>query len=186
MKWTPEEEEAFVKLFATGVSFRVLGAHFGRSSESAYRKAVQMGLGSKPLQGNRSPTWAALVVLCADGKPRTVHELAAATGAARHTLDQLLRVHEQAGEAHVAIRLRRSGRSIPYWLPFAGKSAPAPRPRTNAQNSRRYYRRLKEEDPITLKLRTDRDTLRRAEKRGTVPRQHKAVRALFGLVETKR
>lgn len=185
MKWTPEEEAAFAALFATGVSFRVLGAHFGRSSESAYRKSVQMGLGSKPLQGNRSPTWAAIVAVCADRVPRTVHQLAAATGAARRTIDQLLQRHAEAGEAHVARRARREGRAIPFWLPFPGKSVPAPRRRTAAENCRNYYRRLKEEDPIRLKLRTDRNTVRRAEKRGTVPRQHKAVRALFGL-EVKR
>ncbi|WP_244785431.1 hypothetical protein [Cupriavidus pauculus] len=180
MKWTADEEKAFAALFATGVSFRVLGAHFGRSGEAAYRKAMQMGLGSKPLQGNRSPTWAALVALCADRKPRTVHQLAEATGAARRTLDQLLRDRERAGKAHVARRARRQGRPIPYWLPFPGKSAPAPRRRTVAENGRNYYRRLKEQDPIGAKLRTDRNTLRRAEKRGTVPRQHLAVRALFG------
>lgn len=181
MYWTKEEEGRLRELWASGKSFKVIGAELGRSGDAAFRKGKAMGLGSKPFDGDMSPTWALLLRVCQDRRARTVHEMAQITGTSRSTIDHLMLRKERAGEAHVANWGKRPGAPIPYWLPFPGKSKPKPRAMTNAERNRARYARLKEEDPLRLKAIVERNSLNRAQRNGTVRQQHAVVRALFGM-----
>lgn len=181
MRWTDEELATLRRLWSEGHSFRVIGAHLNRSGDAVYRKGKELGLGAKPLaQTDRSPTWALIRRLCADGRPRTVHEIARLTGAGRSTVDQLFKKHRSAGDAHVVTWDRRCGAPVPYWLPEPGKSAKRPKVMTSTERARLARKRMKEEDPLRYKLMIDRNTINRARRNGTVPRQHRVMNALFG------
>ncbi|WP_434033576.1 SANT/Myb-like DNA-binding domain-containing protein [Cupriavidus sp. a3] len=180
-RWTPEEEQKLRELVATGQSYRVIGAHLGRAGDTVFAKAKAMGLGPKPLTGERSPTWIAILRICADGIPRTVHELAKATGAARHTVDCLFWERKKAKQAHVVRWLTGHGAPVPYWLPVQGRSARRPPTLTPAQVSKRFRDRLRENDPIAYRAYLARTTTRAALKAGRVKPQHAIVRALFGM-----
>ncbi|GLC92333.1 hypothetical protein Tamer19_17410 [Cupriavidus sp. TA19] len=181
MRWTNEEEARLRQLWTTGKSLKVIGAELGRTADAAYRKGKAMGLGSKPFEGETSPTWMLLTRVCRDRRGRTVHEMAQATGTSRYTIDQLMRRKEKAGEAHVADWEKRPGAPIPYWLPFPGKSKPKPRALTNTERNRALRARIREEDPLRYKAMIDRATVNRSRRNGTVRKQHLVVRALFGL-----
>jgi hypothetical protein len=172
-RWTPQEVEKLRELCATGQSYRVIGAHLGRSADTVFHKAKALGLGPKPLTTERSITWLAIQRVCADGVARTVHELAAVTGASRHTIDLLL--------AHVKRWRTGHGAPAPYWLPVPGKSARRPKPLTRAEMSKRFRDRLRESDPIAYRVYLARNTARAALKAGKPKRQHDVVRALFGM-----
>ncbi|SPR97366.1 hypothetical protein [Cupriavidus taiwanensis] len=181
MKWTVEDVARLRSLWTTGKSFRVIGAELGRSIESVYRKGKDLGLGSKPFQGETSPTWLLLIRVCQDRRGRTVHEMVKVSGASRHTIDALMRTKEAAGAAHVVDWKKRSGSPIPLWLPFPGKSKPKPRAMTNTERCRARRARLREEDPLAYKALIDRNTVNRARRNGSVRKQHSVVRALFGM-----
>ncbi|AGW94614.1 hypothetical protein N234_31700 [Ralstonia pickettii DTP0602] len=181
MRWGKEEVARLRKLWESGKSFRMIGAELGRSIESVYRKGKALGLGSKPFEGETSPTWMLLTRVCQDRRGRTVHEMAKITGASRHTIDQMFLRKERAGEAHVARWEQRPGAPIPYWLPFPGKSKPKPRRLTNTERSRVQRARMREEDPLRYKAMIDRNTVNRALRNGTVRKQHAVVQALFGM-----
>lgn len=180
-RWTPEEEQKLRELVATGQSYRVIGAHLGRSGDTVFHKAKAMGLGAKPLTTERSPTWIAIERICADGVPRSVHELVEATGAARHTIDCLFYDRKKAKQAHVARWQAGHGAPVPLWLPVPGKSARRPRTMTLAETSKRFRDRLRESDPIAYRVYLARNAARSALKAGKVKRQHAVVRALFGM-----
>lgn len=179
MRWTPEEEAKLRELWDSGKSFREIGAILGRSGEAAYRKGVSMKLGSKPFGGDPSPTWALIVRICSDRRPRSVHEIAEAAGTSRHTVDYLMRTREEEGRAHVADWKKRPGSPIPYWLPLPGKSKPRPRSLTNTERNRAWRAKLRDEDPLAYKALIDRNTVNRARRMGTVPKPPKLLRALF-------
>ncbi len=181
MYWTKEEEALLRQLWSSGKSFKVIGAELGRSREAAYRKGISMGLGSKPFDGETSPTWLLLVRVCQDRRGRTVHEMARITGTSRHTIDHLMRRKEAAGEAHVVGWRKRSGSPVPHWLPFPGVSKPKPRALTNTERNRRLRDRLREDDPLRYKAMIDRNSVKRAARKGTVKKQHAVVQALFGM-----
>ncbi|KWR88793.1 hypothetical protein [Cupriavidus sp. IDO] len=181
MRWTVEDEGKLRELWTSGKSFRVIGAELDRSAESVYRKGKDLGLGSKPFQGETSPTWLLLTRVCQDRRGRTVHEMAQIAGASRHTIDGLMRNKEAAGEAHVMGWKKRAGSPIPLWLPFPGKSKPKPAAMTNTERCRARRARLKEDDPLAYKAMIDRNTLNRARRVGSVRKQHSVVRALFGM-----
>lgn len=180
-RWTLDEEQKLRDLVATGQSYRVIGAHLGRSGDTVFHKAKAMGLGPKPLMGERSPTWIAILRICADGIPRTVHELAKATGAARHTVDCLFWERKKAKQAHVVRWQTGHGAPVPYWLPVPGRSAQRPRVLTPAQQSKRFRDRLRENDPIAYRAYLARSATRAALRSGKVKPQHAIVRALFGM-----
>lgn len=181
MRWTADEEAKLRELWASGQSFRVIGAHLGRAGDAVYRKGKEMGLGTKPLTAERSPTWIMIQRICTDGVPRTVHEFAVLTGAASHTIDCLFKKRAAAGEAHVARWRKRQGTPIPHWLPVAGKDARRPAVLTSAERARRNRARMREEDPIAYQATLNRNTLRRSIKTGALARrqQHAVVAALF-------
>lgn len=180
-RWTEEEMERLRALWRGELSLRVIGGHMGRSAEAIFRKAKDLGLGSKPYEGNKSPYWALIVRICQDGRARTVHELAAETGASRFTVDGLMKQREAAGLAHVVRWERRWGPPTPYWLPQPGASARKPKARTHNERQKALMRRMKDEDPLKYKAIIERKTLRRAQKLGVVPRQHAVVQAMYGI-----
>lgn len=180
-RWTPEEVEKLRELCATGQSYRVIGAHLGRTADTVFHKAKALGLGPKPLTTERSITWIAIKRICADGVARTVHELAALTGASRHTIDLLLAGRQKSGQAHVKRWRTGHGAPAPFWLPVPGKSARRPKPLTRAQMSKRFRDRLRDDDPIAYRVYMARNTARAALKTGKPRRQHDVVRALFGM-----
>jgi hypothetical protein len=181
MRWTAEDEAKLREMWATGASFCAIGAELNRSGDAVFQKGKTLGLGSKPCADQRSPVWAFIVRVCADGRARSVHELIEVTGAARVTIDHLMRRRSAAGQAHVARWEKRWGAPTPYWLPVPGKNAPKPRVKTHSERQRDRMRRLKEEDPLQYKAIVDRKTVRRALSRGTVRQQHEVVRAMFGM-----
>lgn len=181
-RWTPAEEQKLRDLVATGQSYRVIGAHLGRTGDTVFHKAKAMGLGSKPLTAERSPTWIAIQRICADGVPRTTRELAAATGAARHTVDCLMAERRRKKQAHVARWVAGHGAPLPYWLPVPGRNAPRPKVLTPAEVSRRFRERQRKEDPLAYVAQLRRNGVRQALKSGkTNTTQHALVRALFGM-----
>lgn len=180
--WTKEEEAKLRRLFRSDTTFDVIGAELGRTRHAVRMKAEYLGLGPKPYTGNRSPVWSLIVRICQDGRPRTVHELAALTKATRVCVDRLMNDRLAAGQAHVPKWDRqRRGPALPYWLPVPGKSAPRPVPRTSAERQREVIRRMREEDPLRYKALVDRAALRQREKRGVVAQQHPVIQALFGM-----
>ncbi|WP_454056051.1 hypothetical protein [Cupriavidus sp. Marseille-Q8015] len=181
-RWTPAEEQKLRDLVATGQSYRVIGAHLGRTGDTVFHKAKAMGLGSKPLTTERSPTWIAIQRVCADGVPRTTRELAAATGAARHTVDCLMAERRRKKQAHVARWQSGHGAPVPHWLPVPGRNAPRPRVMTRAESSQRFRDRQRKEDPLAYVAQLRRNGVRHALKNGKLKmNQHAIVRALFGM-----
>ncbi|MGT2429268.1 hypothetical protein ACU4HD_12070 [Cupriavidus basilensis] len=181
MRWTAEEEAKLRELWVTGQSFRVIGAHLGRAGDAVYRKGREMGLGSKPLATERSPTWVMIQRIAADGVPRTVHEFASLTGAARHTIDCLFKKRAGMGEAHIARWRKRQGTPIPHWLPTAGKDAQRPVVPSIAERARRLRARMREEDPIAYRAMLSRNSLRRSIKTGALARRSKAPMSVFSV-----
>lgn len=180
--WTEAEMVKLTELVSQGLKWWEIGFQLGRSGNAVQMKAASMNLGPKPFKGKRSPVWRLIVKICADGRPRTVHELAAVTGASRVHVDCLMKEHHAAGEAHRAAWLKsRRGPPKPLWLPVAGKDAAKPYVPTAAERQCARMRRMKEEDPLRYKAIVDRCTLRRKLKRGAVSQQHPVVQALFGM-----
>ena len=180
-RWTPEEEAKLRELVATGQSYRIIGAHLGRTGDTVFHKAKAMGLGSKPLTTERSPTWIAIQRVCADGVPRTTKELAAATGAARHTIDCLMQERRLKKQAHVARWKSGHGAPVPHWLPVPGRNSPRPRVMTKNESSQRFRDRQRKNDPLAYVAQLRRNVVRQALKKGQVGTQHPLVRALFGM-----
>ncbi|QEZ47197.1 hypothetical protein [Cupriavidus oxalaticus] len=183
-RWTQDEEAMLISLTRSDLSWRVIGAHLNRSAEAVQVKAKSLKLGPKPYTGNKSPTWSLVIQICADGRARTVHELAKLTGTSRISLDRILKDRAEAGLAHVAAWQRRWGPPTPLWLPEPGKNAAKPKARTHCQRERDRMRRMKEDDPLRYKAIIDRASARRAMRKGKVAQQHPLVQALFGMVVT--
>lgn len=181
MKWTDEDKAKLKAMAEAGVAWRIIGAHLGRSGEAAFNKAKLMGLGPKPFTGNQSPAWAAIVRVCQDGRPRTVHELCKATGNARITIDALMKKRKALGQAHVARWERRAGCPVPYWIPTPGVSARKPKPLSQNDREKARIERMKADDPLRYKAYLERKRLRTALRRGVTTPQHEVVRALFGM-----
>jgi len=182
MRWTEEEMGTLASLVWAGLSWCVIGAHLNRSGSAVQNKAAALELGPKPHKGNRSPVWSLIVRICADGRPRTVHELVEITGASRVCIDRLMKERHDAKQAHVAKwNTLHRGPAAPLWLPVPGKDATRPRARSQAQRQRDRMRRMKEEDPLRYKAIIDRTTIRRRLRKGAVTPQHPVIQALFGM-----
>lgn len=182
-RWTEEEMDLLRTLHDRGdLSLREIGARLGRSAPAIQDKAQKMGLGPKAFTGNRSAVWSYVVKLCADRRPRSVHELAQLTGASRGRIDKMMRDRRAAGQAHHAGWQRHtSGWPSPRWLPFPGKDVPRPAPISGAERQRDRMRRMKEEDPLRYKAIIERTVIRRRMRDGIVTPQHEVVRAMFGM-----
>ncbi|WP_137923932.1 hypothetical protein [Cupriavidus sp. 2SB] len=181
-QWTDEEKAKLVVLVGQGLKWWDIGFQLGRTGDAVQMMAGSMKLGPKPFKGKRSAVWRLMVRICADGRPRTVHELVALTGASRVCIDRLMKEGHADGEAHTAGWLKsRRGPPKPLWLPVPGTDAPKPYVPTASERQCARMRRMKEEDPLRYKAIIDRCTLRRKLKRGVVAQQHPVVQALFGM-----
>jgi len=183
MRWTPEDEGKLRELYSPTKTFKEIGDQLGRSKDAVQMKAAELGLGPKPYKGYRSTIWPLIEEICKDGRARTVHELAALTGASRVAIDRLMKDRHDDGLAHVADWLpTERGPKAPLWLPVPGKDAKRPKATTPAERQAARMRRMKEEDPLRYKAIIDRCTIRRKLKKGLVlAHQHPIVHALFGM-----
>lgn len=183
MKWTDEQMDDLRRMMAEGKSWRLIGAHLGRSADAVWIRARKMGLGPKPLNREfKSAIWTLIQRACADKKPRTVHDVALMVGCARTSVDRLMKRYAEAGQAHVAKWEKRAdgGSPIPLWLPFAGKSKRRPKPLGPIEAQRRRRAKLREENPERNQAENNRAAMLRAHRTTGIPVQHQVINALFG------
>jgi hypothetical protein len=183
MKWTDEQMEDLRRMVAEGKSWRLIGAHLGRSADAVWVRARKLGLGPKPLKREfKSAIWTLIQRACADRKPRTVHEVSLMVGCARTSVDRLMKRFAKSGQAHVAKWEKREdgGTPIPYWLPFAGKSKRRPKPLGAIEAQRRRRANVREENPERNQAENNRAAMLRAHRTSGIPVQHHVINALFG------
>lgn len=183
MKWTDEHRETVRRMAAAGISWRLIGAEVGRSGVAVEMYArKKMDIGPKPLakQDYVSPIWTLIKRACADGQPRTVHEITEMVRCARSTVDRLMKKHAALGQAHVkAWHNRGEGSLTPLWLPFPGKSKRKPKPLGAIESQRRRRAKLKEEDPAKHQVMLARDYYQRAEN-GHARHERQVINDIFG------
>ncbi|CAG9177704.1 hypothetical protein [Cupriavidus pampae] len=180
--WTDEDELRLAELVRTGMAWWEIGARLDRTGPACQQKASELNLGLKPYTGNRSVLWTAIVIICSDGRPRTVHDLVRLTGGSRPAIDAIMKKRRASGNAHVADWARSlKGPAKPLWLPEPGIDAPKLHTLTKAERQLARMHRIKREDPLGYKAILDRTVVRRRLKKGTVTQQHPLVQALFGM-----
>lgn len=178
--WSPDDEAKLQMMVAQHMAWRIIGAHLGRSGQAVFNKAKAMGLGPKPFTGDLSVAWAVIVRVCSDGRARNAHELMAATGNGRATIDALMKKRIGQGRAHVARWDPRPGCPVPYWLPVPGRNAQKPKAKTSLERERARIERMKRDDPLRYDAYLAKKRVRtQLSRRGAAVQQHDVVRALF-------
>ena len=166
--WSESDDLQLRAWLAEGMAVAEIARRLNRSQYAVRIYAYRQGIHFEDRRKRKEPsTWLAVLKLCADGRGRTVTEIAKARQMSGSSVRSLLKARRQRGLACVCgHHALRDGREAALWLPTAVAQSSAPSSAQQAEAPRQHHPAL----PVG-----------NASRRSGPAQQHDIVRALFGM-----